>query len=74
MILGLSSVIIALGQIAGPMVAGMLADLTGDYRTGFTVLALTAGCGSMLFFFFCGAPAASAGGVTRGPTAHSRLA
>ena len=51
MILGLSSVIIALGQIAGPMVAGMLADLTGDYRTGFTVLAVTAGCGSMLFFF-----------------------
>lgn len=51
MILGLSSVIIALGQIAGPMVAGMLADLTGNYRTGFTVLALTAGCGSLLFFF-----------------------
>ncbi len=43
MILGLSSVIIALGQIAGPMVAGMLADLTGNYRSGFTVLALTAG-------------------------------
>jgi sugar phosphate permease len=51
MILGLSAVIIALGQIAGPMVAGMLADLTGNYRTGFTVLALTAGCGSLLFFF-----------------------
>lgn len=51
MILGLSSVIIALGQIAGPMVAGMLADLTGNYRTGFTVLALTAGCGSLLFVF-----------------------
>ena len=51
MILGLSSVIIALGQIAGPMVAGILADLTGNYRTGFTVLALTAGCGSLLFFF-----------------------
>ncbi|MEO7941491.1 MAG: MFS transporter [Burkholderiaceae bacterium] len=51
MILGLSSVIIALGQIAGPMVAGMLADLTGNYRAGFTVLALTAGCGSLLFFF-----------------------
>ena len=51
MILGLSSVIIALGQIAGPMVAGMLADLTGNYRTGFTVLALTAGCGSLLFLF-----------------------
>ncbi len=51
MILGLSAVIIAMGQIAGPMVAGVLADLTGNYRTGFTVLALTAGCGSMLFFF-----------------------
>lgn len=49
MIMGLSSVIIALGQIAGPMVAGMLADLTGNYRSGFTVLALTAGCGSLLF-------------------------
>lgn len=49
MILGLSSVIIALGQIAGPMVAGVLADLTGNYRAGFTVLALTAGCGSLLF-------------------------
>jgi MFS family permease len=51
MILGLSSVIIALGQIAGPMVAGILADLTGNYRAGFTVLALTAGCGSLLFVF-----------------------
>ena len=49
MILGLSAVITALGQIAGPMVAGMLADLTGNYRTGFTVLALAAGCGSVFF-------------------------
>ncbi len=51
MILGLSAVIIAMGQIAGPLVAGMLADLTGNYRAGFTVLALTAGSGSILFFF-----------------------
>ena len=51
MILGLSSVIIALGQIGGPMVAGILADATGNYRTGFTALAVTAGCGSMLFVF-----------------------
>ena len=48
-ILGLSAVIIALGQVAGPMVAGVLADLTGNYRTGFTVLALAAGCGSVFF-------------------------
>jgi MFS family permease len=49
MILGLSAVIIALGQVAGPMVAGFFADLTGNYRTGFTVLALVAGSGSLLF-------------------------
>ena len=49
MILGLSSMIIALGQIAGPMVAGMLADLSGNYRVGFTTLALLSGCGSILF-------------------------
>lgn len=49
MILGLSTLIIALGQIAGPLVAGALADLTGNYRAGFTVLALTAASGSLLF-------------------------
>ena len=48
-ILGLSAALIALGQIAGPLVAGTLADLTGNYRMGFTVLALTAGLGSVLF-------------------------
>jgi MFS family permease len=48
-ILGLSAAIVALGQIAGPMVAGILADLTGNYRLGFTVLALVAGSGSVLF-------------------------
>ena len=49
MILGLSAVVVALGQIAGPMVVGVLADLTGNYRLGFTVLALVAGSGSVLF-------------------------
>ena len=51
MILGLSAVIIALGQIAGPMVAGVMADLTGNYKAGFTVLALVAACGSLFFVF-----------------------
>jgi sugar phosphate permease len=49
MILGLSSLIIAIGQIGGPMVAGLFADATGDYRAGFTVLAVVAGLGSVLF-------------------------
>lgn len=39
----------AVGQIAGPMVAGVLADLTGDYRMGFTLLALLAAMGSVAF-------------------------
>ena len=56
MILGLSSLIVVVGQIGGPLLAGMLADLTGNYRAGFTVLALLAGLGS-LFFLLAKRPA-----------------
>jgi MFS family permease len=49
MILGLSFMIIVIGQVGGPMIAGILADVTGNYRTGFTVLALVAGVGSVFF-------------------------
>jgi sugar phosphate permease len=49
MILGLSAIIISMGQVAGPMIAGVFADLDGNYRTGFTILALVAGSGSLLF-------------------------
>jgi MFS family permease len=49
MILGLSAVIIATGQVAGPMIAGVMADLTGNYRSGFLILALLAGSGSVMF-------------------------
>jgi sugar phosphate permease len=49
MILGLSFMIIVIGQIGGPMIAGILADATGTYRTGFTVLAVLAGIGSAFF-------------------------
>ncbi|MDQ5847686.1 MAG: MFS transporter [Pseudomonadota bacterium] len=51
MILGLSFMIIVIGQIGGPMIAGILADLTGNYRSGFTILALLAALGSLFFFF-----------------------
>jgi len=49
MILGLSYMIIVIGQIGGPMIAGVLADVTGDYRLGFTILALLSGIGSLFF-------------------------
>jgi len=49
MILGLSFLIIMIGQIGGPMIAGLCADLTGDYRLGFTLLALLVGLGSVFF-------------------------
>ena len=49
MILGLSFMIIMIGQIGGPMIAGIMADITGNYRAGFTVLALLAGLGSVFF-------------------------
>jgi MFS family permease len=50
MIMGLSAAIIAIGQVTGPMVAGILADVTGDYRWGFSVLALLAAAGSVAFW------------------------
>lgn len=49
MIMGISSLVIAIGQISGPLVAGAMADWTGDYRAGFTLLALLAGAGGMFF-------------------------
>ena len=32
--------VITIGQIGGPLIAGLAADLTGDYRAGFTVIAV----------------------------------
>jgi len=49
MILGLSFMIVVLGQIGGAMISGILADATGNYRAGFTVVALLAGLGSVFF-------------------------
>ena len=49
MILGISSMVIVIGQIGGPMITALLADLTGDYRAGFTVLAILVGSGSLFF-------------------------
>ncbi len=49
MILGLSALIVVVGQVGGPMLAGILADTFGNYRAAFTVLACLAGGGSVFF-------------------------
>jgi sugar phosphate permease len=49
MITGLSLTIAVVGQTGGPLIAGILADVTGNYRVGFSVLALLAGLGSAFF-------------------------
>jgi len=50
MILGVSGMLAAVGQITGPLLAGVLGDATGNYRLGFTVLAGIAVGGSSLFW------------------------
>lgn len=49
-ILGLSTMITVIGNIVGPVLAGAFADWQGNYRAGFTVLALLAGVGSLFFY------------------------
>ena len=51
MILGLSFMIIVVGQVGGPIIPGIFADMTGDYRLGFTIIAILAGLGSGFFLF-----------------------
>jgi MFS family permease len=64
MIIGLSSMIIVIGNIAGPILAGAFADWTGNYRLGFTILALLSGVGA-LFFLMAKPPRAEAEGGWR---------
>ena len=64
-IMGFSSMIVMLGMITGPLLAGFLADQTGAYTTGFTVLALAAGLGSIFFYLATPpAPPTAAGGTS----------
>ena len=48
-ILGTSSLITMFGSIAGPLIAGYLADQTGSYKEGFILLAVLSGMGSVFF-------------------------
>ncbi|MEM9203590.1 MAG: MFS transporter [Actinomycetota bacterium] len=50
-IMGWSNIIVTMGAIAGPVIAGTLADATGDYRLGFTILGIAAACGTIFWIF-----------------------
>ena len=48
-IMGFSSLIIMIGMVIGPLIAGISADITGSYKTGFIILTLAAGFGTIFF-------------------------
>lgn len=50
-IMGISFSFVMMGQIAGPLLAGALADATGDYRLGFILLAAFVAAASLFFVF-----------------------
>ncbi len=56
-IMGISMIIVMVGSISGPIVAGVLYDATGSYIRGFDILAAVALVGS-LFFVAAAKPAA----------------
>lgn len=55
-IMGWSQIIVTMGSIAGPVLAGVLADSTGDYRLGFTILGIAAAFG-VVFWILAAPPA-----------------
>ena len=48
-ITGISSMVLMLGMMGGPLIAGILADRTGSYVPGFSVLAAMSALGSVFF-------------------------
>ncbi|HEX2173238.1 MAG TPA: MFS transporter, partial [Dehalococcoidia bacterium] len=56
-IMGFSNLIVMLGSILGPLIAGVMADQFGNYQAGFTLLALLSGAAAV-FWFFARRPAA----------------
>lgn len=67
-ITGISSMVVMFGMMAGPVVAGVLADRTGSYALGFSILAAFAGLGSV-FFVLARRPAPPSG-AARAIPAH----
>jgi MFS family permease len=71
-IMGASMMVFMVGQLIGPVLAGTLADLLGDYRLGFTVLASVAVLASLSFWLAAPPPAPQRPGVgASAPNARS---
>lgn len=49
-IMGWSAIIVTIGTVSGPLLAGILADSTGNYRLGFTIIAGLAFAGNIFWF------------------------
>jgi MFS family permease len=64
-ILGYSSMIVMIGSVVGPLLAGILNDATGSYTLGFTIIAALASTGVALFL--AATPPEPARGATVGP-------
>ncbi len=50
-IMGLSQLVMTTGMMSGPLFAGIMRDLLGDFEIGFIVLGLLAAAGSLFFVF-----------------------
>jgi len=50
MIMGASSLIVTLGSVGGPLLAGILVDTTGEYSLAFLILSIAAVGGAITFF------------------------
>jgi MFS family permease len=48
-IMGFSSLIVMFGMSGGPIIAGVMADMTGNYTAAFTVIACVSALGSLCF-------------------------
>lgn len=65
-IMGISSLIITLFSIGGPLLAGLLADRTGDYQLGFTIIALVT-IASFSFFALASPPSSRPASAQQAP-------
>ncbi len=50
-IMGISSLIVMIGMSSGAIIAGILADIFGDFKMAFTLFAVSSVVGSACFFF-----------------------